>query len=46
MLLNRKLKISIIILVFNSEDYIEWAFNSLLDQTTGFENLEVIFVDD
>lgn len=46
MLLNRKLKISIIIPVFNSEDYIEWAFNYLLDQTKGFENLEVIFVDD
>ena len=39
-------KISIIIPVFNVEDYIERAFNSLLNQTIGFENLEVIFIDD
>lgn len=45
-LLSHDPKISIIIPVFNSEDYIERAFNSLLNQTLGFENLEVIFVDD
>lgn len=39
-------KISIIIPVFNVEEYIEDAFNSLLNQSIGFENLEVIFVDD
>ena len=39
-------KISIIIPVFNVEDYIKRAFNSLLNQTIGFENLEVIFIDD
>ena len=39
-------KISIIIPVFNVEDYLENAFNSLLNQTIGFENLEIIFVDD
>ena len=39
-------KISVIVPVFNSEDYIERSFNSLLNQTIGFENLEVIFIDD
>lgn len=39
-------KISIIIPVFNVEDYIEAAFDSLLNQTIGFDNLEIIFVDD
>lgn len=39
-------KISIILPVFNVEKYIENAFDSILTQTIGFENLEVIFVDD
>ena len=39
-------KISIICPVFNVEDYIEKSFNSLLNQTFGFSNLEVIYVDD
>lgn len=39
-------KISIIIPVFNLEDLIERAFNSILNQSIGFDNLEVIFVDD
>lgn len=39
-------KISIIIPVFNVEDTINNAFNSILNQTFGFENLEVIFIDD
>ena len=39
-------KISIILPVFNVEKYIDNAFNSILTQTIGFENLEVIFVDD
>lgn len=38
--------ISVIIPVYNVEKYIKRAFNSLLTQTIGFENLEVIFVDD
>ncbi len=38
--------ISIIIPVYNVEDYLDDAFNSILNQTIGFENLEVIFVDD
>ena len=38
--------ISIIIPVFNAENTLEGSFNSILNQTLGFENLEVIFVDD
>ena len=37
--------ISIIIPVFNVENHLNDAFNSILNQTIGFENLEVIFVD-
>ena len=37
--------ISIIIPVFNVENYLDDAFKSILNQTFGFENLEVIFVD-
>lgn len=39
-------KISVIVPVFNVESYIGRAFNSLLNQSIGFENLEIIFVDD
>ncbi|WP_407376018.1 glycosyltransferase [Methanobrevibacter sp.] len=39
-------KISIIIPVFNVEDTLQNAFDSILNQSIGFENLEVIFVDD
>ena len=39
-------KISIIIPVFNVEDTLIDSFNSILNQDFGFENLEVIFVDD
>lgn len=39
-------KVSVIIPVFNVENYIEDAFKSLKNQAIGFENLEVIFVDD
>lgn len=39
-------KISIIIPVFNVEDTLPNAFDSIKSQTIGFENLEVIFVDD
>ena len=38
--------ISIIIPIYNCEKYISNTFKSLLNQTIGFENLEVIFVDD
>ena len=39
-------KISIIIPVYNVENYIERAFNSILNQTLGFKNLEIIFIHD
>ena len=39
-------KISIVIPVYNVSDHIQRAFDSILNQTIGFENLEVIFVDD
>ena len=39
-------KIPIIVPVFNVEDTLQNAFDSIKAQTIGFENLEVIFVDD
>ena len=39
-------KISIVVPVFNVEETIEKAFNSIKNQSFGFENIEVIFVDD
>lgn len=39
-------KISIILSVYNVADKVKNAFNSIFNQTFGFENLEVIFVDD
>ena len=39
-------KISIIIPTFNIEDDLNRAIDSLLNQTIGFENLEIILVDD
>lgn len=41
-----KYRISIIIPVFNIEDYIKEALESIVRQTIGFEHLEVIMVDD
>lgn len=41
-----KYKISMIIPTFNVENDLKRAINSLLYQTIGFENLEVILVDD
>lgn len=39
-------KISVIIPIFNVEFYIERCLFSLINQSIGFENLEVILVDD
>lgn len=39
-------KISVIIPVFNVEDYIKDALESILKQTIGFEHLEVIMIND
>lgn len=39
-------KISVIIPVYNVEFYLERCLLSLKNQTIGFENLEIIFIDD
>lgn len=38
--------ISVILPIYNVEKYIDEAFNSLLNQTIGFTNLEIILVND
>ncbi|NTR92154.1 glycosyltransferase family 2 protein, partial [Enterococcus faecium] len=40
----KKPKVSVIIPVFNSEDFLEEAINSLLTQT--LKEVELIFIDD
>lgn len=44
--MNSKYKISIILPIFNVEKYLKAALDSIINQTIGFENLEVIMVDD
>ena len=39
-------KISVIIPVYNGEKHLSHAINSLLQQTIGFENLQIILIDD
>lgn len=39
-------KVSIIVPMYNVENYLKDCLNSILNQTIGFENLEVIIVDD
>lgn len=39
-------KISVIVATFNSEKYLNEFFDSIKSQSIGFENIEVIFVDD
>lgn len=39
-------KISIILPCYNVEKYLDRCFNSLKNQTLGFENMELIFVND
>lgn len=41
-----KYKISVIIPTFNAEDYLLEAFESIKNQSMGFESIEVILVDD
>ena len=43
---DNKFLISIIVPVFNSENYIHNTFDSIRNQSIGFENIELIFVDD
>lgn len=44
--MNSKYKISIILPIFNVEKYLKAALDSIINQTIGFENLEVIMADD
>lgn len=39
-------KISVILPTYNVEKYLQRCFDSLISQTIGFENLQIIFVDD
>ncbi|MDD3417007.1 MAG: glycosyltransferase family 2 protein [Lachnospiraceae bacterium] len=39
-------KVSVIIPCHNSMKYLDYCFQSLIDQTIGIENMELIFVDD
>ena len=41
-----KYKISVILPVYNVDKYMEKSIESLINQTIGFENLQVILVDD
>lgn len=41
-----KYKISIIIPFYNSENYLEEAIDSVINQTIGFENIQIILVND
>lgn len=42
----KKYKFSVIIAVYNVQDYIDEAMASIINQTIGFENIQVIMVDD
>jgi glycosyltransferase involved in cell wall biosynthesis len=42
----REYKVSVIIPTFNAEKYIKRTINSVINQTMGFENIELIIVDD
>lgn len=44
--MNYKYKISIIIPFYNSEEYLEDAINSVINQTIGFQNIQLILVND
>lgn len=44
--MDKKDRISVIIPCYNVQKYIMRCFGSIYDQTYGFENLEVIFIDD
>lgn len=39
-------KISIIVPIFNGEKYLERAIKSIINQSFGFENIELILIDD
>lgn len=41
-----KYKVSVIIPAYNAEKYLKTAINSVINQTIGFENVELIIVND
>jgi len=41
-----KYKVSVIIPIYNVEDYLEESIQSVISQTIGFENIELILVND
>lgn len=43
---NNQFKISVIMPVYNAEKYLKTAINSVINQTIGFENVELIIVND
>lgn len=45
-MIKMKYKVSVIIPIYNSEKYLESTINSVINQTIGFENIELILVDD
>ena len=44
--MNKKYKISVIIPVYNAEKYLKTAIDSIINQTIGFDNIELIIVND
>ena len=44
--MNYKYKISIIVPIYNSEQYLEETIESIINQTIGFENIQLILVND
>ena len=43
---NMTFKISVIMPVYNAEDELNTAIDSIINQSFGFENIELIIVDD
>ena len=41
-----KYKVSVISAVYNCEEYLEEAIDSIIDQTLDFENIQIVLVDD
>ena len=39
-------KVSVIIPVYNAENYLENTINSIINQSLGFENIELLLIDD
>ena len=42
----KKYKVSVVIPIYNVKDYIEDAIKSIINQSIGFENIQLILVND